>query len=704
MSNDVCCNISYILPTKDTLIITRIKKKIKQNDEILFFNSNVNINSDVRHHINQAKYNKICVIFPSVKLNTNKLEHIHKYDFSTPLKIDQYITIFNKNRNELFDYNTFFNSNKINITNDIPYEEHHEQIDDKNIEEEIKDVIDVIEEKIITKKENIKNDVVIDCGHTINNRGKPIEFITLNSPRKKNISWIPFWEPLDLYASSRLRCKIHHDLFNKRKTHNSVIGFSNTSDYIIITQRVKTEQDLIELEREKKRGKTIIYDLVDKYYTEWFSKKLFNICDHVIVANHIQKILLEQYTHKPIHILQDSIDYYDDIKSEYIKWNNNISWFGNYTNIEPLTQIFNILSNLYNINVITQADKISKQKNINYIQWEYSSFINDLTKNSVCILSHGLKDLQKSNNKLLVSIANNVPVIGYQSISYRNILNECGLPEYYCYNINQIINCIENLKIDKNRKRYINKSKKYIIDNYNPLKIHKKLVNIIDKSPSFIKKNKKVVYTSNIGGYDCFNDGNLRNKEIDYIYFTDNRDIKSKTWDVIYVDNLYNNNNKTSKYYKILAHDMIHEYKSSIWIDSCIYDIKTDFEHYFHLLNKYDLVIHKHPDRNCIYKEAEACIKMKKDNKDIIENQIRDYKMIQYPKNNGLFWCGFMAKNHNKLFNFFELWWNEIQNYSKRDQLSFPVVFFKYNININMKLLDCHDYKKYFSWNGGHLK
>ena len=120
------------------------------------------------------------------------------------------------------------------------------------------------------------------------------------------------------------------------------------------------------------------------------------------------------------------------------------------------------------------------------------------------------------------------------------------------------------------------------------------------------------------------------------------------------------------------------------------------------MLKQSDLIVHQHPDRKCIYEEAQACTNLKKDCEEIISKQVNDYKMIHYPSNNGLYWCGFLSKNHNKLYQFFEYWWQEIQSYSKRDQISFPVIFFKYNININMKSLDCHDYKKYFTWKGSH--
>lgn len=523
----------------------------------------------------------------------------------------------------------------------------------------------------------------------------------------KQINFLPYWEPIEQYASSRLRCKVHHDNLNKffYNQYKSVIGLNDKSDIIVITQRVKDENQLKQLEKLRLKGKTIVYDLVDKYYTEWFSKRLFNLSNYIIVANQIQKIYLSYYTTKPIYVLEDSIDYYEQMNKKVVLWNNNILWFGNFTNIDPLYEYFKELSSMYKINVITQSNRIKKLPNINYIEWSYNNFIEQLRKNSLVILGHGFNDLQKSHNKILVSICNGVPVLATQSISYRNVLNNNDLGKYYFHNYHELLLRIEELKDIGNRKKYFKLSQNNILENYNSLKITEDFIDIIEHKVNVIKRNKNVVYTANFGNYDKLYDLCIKNDKVDYFYFTDNRDIKSKHWNVIYVEKpFYEYSHKNSKYYKILPHDFLYEYDKSIWIDSCIYNIRTKFDYHFNHLNRYDLLIHKHPDRSCLYVEGETCIKLKKDKVEIIERQLKDYKLYNYPSNNGLFWCGFLARKHNRIININELWWDEINKYSKRDQISFPFVLYKYNLRPNMLVLSPYDYKNYFNWEGTHNK
>ena len=56
-----------------------------------------------------------------------------------------------------------------------------------------------------------------------------------------------------------------------------------------------------------------------------------------------------------------------------------------------------------------------------------------------------------------------------------------------------------------------------------------------------------------------------------------------------------------------------------------------------------------HPARKCIYKEAEACIALKKDAREVIEKQIARYRAEGYPKNAGMFETGVVLRRHGNV-------------------------------------------------------
>jgi hypothetical protein len=91
-----------------------------------------------------------------------------------------------------------------------------------------------------------------------------------------------------------------------------------------------------------------------------------------------------------------------------------------------------------------------------------------------------------------------------------------------------------------------------------------------------------------------------------------------------------------------------------------------------------DMAIFTHPDRNCLYKEAEVCRARKLDDLSIIQRQVNRYKQEKFPKGNGLFECTVILRRHTpEVEQFNEMWWDEICKSSKRDQISFPYVLGK---------------------------
>lgn len=123
--------------------------------------------------------------------------------------------------------------------------------------------------------------------------------------------------------------------------------------------------------------------------------------------------------------------------------------------------------------------------------------------------------------------------------------------------------------------------------------------------------------------------------------------------------------------------------------------INTDLNNY---IFDEDFVTLDHPSRNCIYKEAQACILLGKDNPKIIAKQMYKYLEEGYPVNNGMIQTGItIRKDNNLIRTFMNRWWYEIQTYSQRDQLSFNYV--KYQIPITHKELSSNLLNKEFRLN-----
>jgi len=140
---------------------------------------------------------------------------------------------------------------------------------------------------------------------------------------------------------------------------------------------------------------------------------------------------------------------------------------------------------------------------------------------------------------------------------------------------------------------------------------------------------------------------------------------------------------RNSRAPKMLSHkycDTLH----SLWIDGNISlrlsapDIVREW------LKDHDLAVFKHPERNCIYDEASFCASLLLDDPAIIGAQAEKYRKLGYPPGNGLAECSCIARRHTpEVEKFNEMWWQEYNDGSVRDQLSFMFVAAKSGIRIN---------------------
>ena len=141
------------------------------------------------------------------------------------------------------------------------------------------------------------------------------------------------------------------------------------------------------------------------------------------------------------------------------------------------------------------------------------------------------------------------------------------------------------------------------------------------------------------------------------------------------------------------------EYEISVWVEGdakIIGDVNFLVDTY--LQNK-DYAVFNHEycgginSRICIYEEAKFIKwlgdihpqKHYKDNLDIINNQVDGYRKEGYPENNGQARNTVILRRHNnkEIIKTMEDWWVEVMYGSKRDQLSFPYVAWKNNLDFN---------------------
>ncbi|MBQ3274850.1 hypothetical protein IJH46_00265, partial [Candidatus Saccharibacteria bacterium] len=124
---------------------------------------------------------------------------------------------------------------------------------------------------------------------------------------------------------------------------------------------------------------------------------------------------------------------------------------------------------------------------------------------------------------------------------------------------------------------------------------------------------KICVYTCITGEYDKLNEIKKPEKGVDYVCFTNNVKLKSKTWKVIQIHELELSNRLLARKIKILGHPTINKkYEVFVWTDADVIWERA-FEDFVEFLGEKDFAVFMHHSRIQIYEEAVACLENRKD-------------------------------------------------------------------------------------------
>jgi GT2 family glycosyltransferase len=186
------------------------------------------------------------------------------------------------------------------------------------------------------------------------------------------------------------------------------------------------------------------------------------------------------------------------------------------------------------------------------------------------------------------------------------------------------------------------------------------------------------IYTTIFGDYSPLRPVPAQSVKADYYCITDNPKIKCEGWKTIVVNTPRADLHPRmrAKFYKLFPWELpeLDKKEISIFIDASIEITEPNFIEYCIKNLDGDMLLFKHPNRDCIYEEAKASVGLVKYKTENISGQIDFYQKF-HPKKSGLYACGLMIRKHTeKVKTVMSAWWWENIKFTYQDQLSFPVV------------------------------
>jgi GT2 family glycosyltransferase len=183
---------------------------------------------------------------------------------------------------------------------------------------------------------------------------------------------------------------------------------------------------------------------------------------------------------------------------------------------------------------------------------------------------------------------------------------------------------------------------------------------------------KIVFYTAIFGKYDNLLLPEIINPDIEYVCFTDRPRNDYGVWQIRSLPYYHPDPTRIARWAKTHPHELFPNHDIAVWLDANII-LKGDVWKYIEQVRGGGghLGLVSHPHRACFYEEAEACKRLKKDSAAAIDNQVDHYKRNGLPVNQPVYETGFMVVQLRRAeaVAALQMWWQQIERFSRRDQL-----------------------------------
>lgn len=198
--------------------------------------------------------------------------------------------------------------------------------------------------------------------------------------------------------------------------------------------------------------------------------------------------------------------------------------------------------------------------------------------------------------------------------------------------------------------------------------------------------NKKVlIYTAMSGAYESPTDNFEHRDGYDYVLLSDEV-LETVSWRCLKVT--FNNaeglsNIKKARFLKTHPHTLFKEdYDAVVYVD-CNTSIDDKLYNYIDKYINNPITFKQHNDRNCVYQEIMACYFSKKEDPGMLLKLYDRYTREGYPRDNGLLETNVIILHHKdpQVIELLNIWWEEIFNFSHRDQLSLNYLIWRNHLS-----------------------
>lgn len=193
------------------------------------------------------------------------------------------------------------------------------------------------------------------------------------------------------------------------------------------------------------------------------------------------------------------------------------------------------------------------------------------------------------------------------------------------------------------------------------------------------------IYSAVTSGYDLIFPPAIPARTVEFVLFSD-AGLKARGWNVTPCVRTFDSHVLTNRFHKFFPQQLFPNAEYSVYIDGnigIVGDITPLLEEF--IASRAALGVFRHRDRTTVAQEVDACLalgRFSESDLNVYESQVEHMYADGMPPGQQLTDNGviFRWHGHAGLSSAMEGWWQELNAYTRRDQLSLPYIIWRHDI------------------------
>lgn len=299
-------------------------------------------------------------------------------------------------------------------------------------------------------------------------------------PQRRKVAFVPFWEPVDNFGSSRLRAKYPAGYLSRTGAFEAHIGYRPDADVVVVVQMCS---DDVMRALETNRNQFVIYDVCDKYYEK---PRLFRHLappvdsrarfyelaarsNLIVVPSQELKIeVASRLVDKAVKYVPEPVDYQASPRKPSAGPRPVALWFGNPDrgNFESVSWMLRRLRDEHGFELRLVSRKSFFRAHPEFqgavIDWSPEAMSRAFEGATLCVLGYHEEEQAKSANRFITAMMHGVPTLVAGSPACREILDGAGHSFAMLTDERSLDWAVTKLKNDPLRDAFVTSVQRYL--------------------------------------------------------------------------------------------------------------------------------------------------------------------------------------------------------------------------------------------------